>query len=114
MTVPEPHGSLGNGPSAKTRAEPAEKDDRQRAAAYAENIWTGRVSSENFAHGSFQARGGESHRSEKRKKKGRKAKEQEELSQETYQQTQKGELQRQPFQVAFLTDMHAREHLQHV
>ena len=41
--------SLRKGPSAKTRAERAEKDERQRAAAYAENIWTGRVSSEDFA-----------------------------------------------------------------
>ena len=36
-------GSLGNGPSAKTRAERDEKDERQRATAYAENIRTGRV-----------------------------------------------------------------------
>ena len=61
--------------------------------------------SENFARDSFQAREGESHHPDKRKKKERKAKEQEEPSQETYQQTQKGELPGQPFQVTFLTDI---------
>ena len=58
-------GSLGNVSSAKTRAERAEKDERQPAAACAENIRTGRVRSQNFARGSFQAGEGESHRPNK-------------------------------------------------
>ena len=66
--------------------------------------------SENFVRGSFQAREGEFHRPDKRKKKGRKAKKQEEPSQEMYQQKQKGELPGQPFQVTFLTDIVKRSH----
>ena len=87
--------------------ENGESDGRTRwryhAAAYAENIRSDRVRSENFARCSLQACEGESHRPDKRKKR-EKAKEQEEPSQETYQQTQKGRLQGQPFQVTFFTD----------
>ena len=98
-------GLLRKGLSAKMRAERAEKDERQRAAAYTENIRTGRGRSENVARCGFQARKGESHRPDKRKKNGRKAKQQEEPPHKTYQQTQKGELPGQPFQVTFLTDI---------
>ena len=54
-------GSLGKGPLAKTRAERAEKNERQPAAAYAEKIRTARVRSENFARGIAFRHGKESH-----------------------------------------------------
>ena len=98
-------GSLRKDSSTKSRAERAEEDEQQRAAAYAENIRTGHVWSQNFACGSLQAHEGESRRPDKRKKEGRKTKQQEKLPHKTYQQTQKGELPGQPFQVTFLTDI---------
>ena len=117
--IPQLRGLLGNGPSAKTRAKRAERDERQRAADYAENIRTGRVRSENFARGSFQAREGESHRPDKRKKKGRKAKEQKNHRRRHTSKRRRGDLPGQPFPMTLLTDIvkkcdDARELFQHV
>ena len=91
-------------PFGKEEAERTKNDGRQRAAAYAENVWSETVRPENCSS-SFQAPKGSSLHGQAKEEGTTEKQKQEEPLHQTYQQIQDGEVLGQPSGMAILTDL---------